>query len=77
VEQRPTIGHVVALGPDGLDTLVAALWQSGRRVVGPLVRDGAVVLGEITQAADLPWGMRVVQEAGRYSLRDGPEQDNS
>lgn len=72
MEQRPTIGHVVALEPDGLTELVAALRRGGRRVVGPVVRDGAVVLGEITEAADLPWGVRDAQEAGRYELTEGP-----
>ncbi|MFD7708334.1 4Fe-4S dicluster domain-containing protein [Streptomyces sp. NPDC059786] len=56
------------LDRDGLDALVKTLIAAGRTVVGPTVRDGAVVLAELDGADRLPfgWGSRV--EAGRYRL---------
>lgn len=52
----------------GLDALVAALVAAGRTVVGPTVRDGAVVLAPLDTAADLPWGWGSELGAGRYRL---------
>jgi ferredoxin len=47
-----------------LDTLKAG----GYRIVGPAVREGAVMWDTIRQVADLPIGWRDVQEPGRYRL---------
>ena len=43
---------------DGLDELVRALVEEGYRVIGPTVRDDAIVLAEMTSGAQLPagWG---------------------
>ncbi|MFE7172899.1 4Fe-4S dicluster domain-containing protein [Streptomyces sp. NPDC057616] len=56
------------LDQDGLAALVEALVADGRTVVGPTVRDGAVVLAELTSADALPYGWGVELEAGRYRL---------
>ena len=56
------------LDRDGLQDLVVALLAQGRTVVGPTVRDGAVVLAELTSAAELPYGWGVETDAGRYRL---------
>ncbi|MBK3647090.1 MULTISPECIES: 4Fe-4S dicluster domain-containing protein [unclassified Streptomyces] len=56
------------LDREGLGALVAALVAQGRTVVGPTVRDGAVVLAELTSADALPFGWGVELEAGRYRL---------
>lgn len=56
------------LDRDGLDALVSVLLADGRTVVGPTVRDGAVVLAELDSAAELPYGWGVELEAGRYRL---------
>ncbi|MFJ9908857.1 4Fe-4S dicluster domain-containing protein [Streptomyces sp. NPDC101152] len=56
------------LDRDGLDALVTALVEQGRTVVGPTVRDGAIVLAELTSADALPFGWGVELEAGRYRL---------
>ncbi|MFG3294841.1 4Fe-4S dicluster domain-containing protein [Streptomyces sp. NPDC048179] len=53
---------------EGLDALVAALVAEGRTVVGPTVRDGAIVLAELSSAAQLPYGWGVELDAGRYRL---------
>ena len=56
------------LDRDGLSALVAVLVADGRTVVGPTVRDGAIVLSELTSADALPYGWGVELEAGRYRL---------
>src|SRR4051812_9041982 len=52
----------------GLDRLLAALRAGGRRVIGPVVRDGAIVYDDVVSTADLPAGWTDVQDAGRYRL---------
>jgi sulfhydrogenase subunit beta (sulfur reductase) len=47
---------------------LAALQQAGYRVVGPTVRDGAIVYGDLATESDLPIGWIDRQEAGRYRL---------
>jgi len=54
-----------------LDALLDLLREGGRTVMGPTVRDGAVMLGEIANAADLPAGWQDEQAPGRYRLSDG------
>ncbi len=48
--------------------LLAALRSAGYRVVGPTVRDGAIVYGEIREESDLPVGWTDRQDAGKYRL---------
>ena len=56
------------LEPDAVDALVEALWARGFRVLGPTVRDGAIVYDELHAADELPIGWTEVQEAGTYQL---------
>ena len=51
-----------------LDVLVAALSARGYTVVGPTVRDGAIVYEELDSAAALPTGWTDVQDGGFYRL---------
>ncbi len=53
---------------DGLDALIGALGGLGYTVLGPTVRDGAVVYDEIESASELPAGWTDRQDAGRYAL---------
>ena len=53
----------------GLDALVAALRGRGYRVVGPTMRDGAIVLDELTSGSQLPDGWGVDVGPGSYRLR--------
>jgi ferredoxin len=52
----------------GFDALFATLSGSGYRIVGPTVRDGAIVIDALDGPDDLPRGWMDVQEAGRYRL---------
>ena len=51
-----------------LQVLIDELRADGRRVIGPTVADGAIVLDEITTVAELPEGWGDRQEAGQYRL---------
>ena len=53
----------------GLDRLLAGLADGGRRVIGPTVADGAIVLDEIRSAAELPIGWAADSRPGGYRLR--------
>src|SRR5689334_6332171 len=52
-----------------LEPLVAVLRADGYRVVGPTVRDNAIVLAELKSAAELPYGWGVTLAPGGYRLR--------
>jgi sulfhydrogenase subunit beta (sulfur reductase) len=51
------------------DALLAALARRGYRIVGPRVRDQAIVYDEISSAEDLPIGWTDEQDGGHYRLR--------
>ncbi len=53
----------------GLEELFAALRRRGYTIVGPTVRDGAIVYEEIEGCADLPAGWTDEQDGGHYRLR--------
>jgi ferredoxin len=57
------------LSVEGLGSLLRALGQDGYQVVGPTVRDGAIVHAEISGVEDLPRGWTESQEAGTYRLK--------
>lgn len=57
------------LDATGLGTLIDVLLQWGYRVVGPTMRDNAIVLAELQSADDLPSGWGVDVGPGHYRLR--------
>jgi ferredoxin len=69
VSDTRTLDDARVLAPEGLSALVERLAGEGYRVVGPTVRDGAVVLDEIGSADELPHGWTAEQEAATYRLR--------
>jgi sulfhydrogenase subunit beta (sulfur reductase) len=54
--------------PEALEDLVGVLAARGFRVVGPTVREGAIVYEDLESAADLPIGWTDEQAPGRYRL---------
>jgi len=50
------------------DALPAALRAHGYTVIGPTIREGAIVYDEIAAAADLPVGWTDEQDGGHYRL---------
>ena len=53
--------------------LLAALTQKGYQLIGPTVRDGAVVYEQLTSVDDLPIGIRDEQNGGSYRLKKTKE----
>lgn len=59
------------LARDDLQRLIDALRREHRQVIGPQVRDGAIVFDVLERAAQLPHGVIDEQAPGRYRLVDG------
>ncbi len=75
MQNTPTAGAKAIISPDGLQALIGALARRGYKVLGPCVRDGAIVYDEIASLKDLPVGLTDRQEAGRYRLE--PREDGA
>ncbi len=60
---------MATLSVDGLGQLLAALHDDGYRVLGPTVRDGAIVHAELRTTDELPRGTGDEQDPGTYRLR--------
>ncbi len=63
-------GQAVVVDVGGLSVLFDALRGRGFTVVGPTVRDGAIVVAELASVAELPFRWGVETEAGKYRLRE-------
>ena len=74
VTTATTGGGALCLDAADLDGLLAALAGAGYRVIGPTVRDGAIVLDELRSAGDLPFGWGVSLQPGGY--RKAPSKDS-
>ena len=68
------MASAVILDRSGLHTLIDSLRESGYQVLGPTVRDGAVVLAEIQTPDDLPGGVGDTQEAGTYRIHSRSDE---
>ncbi len=62
------VGETVVMEREGLQRLMEALRSRGFRVVGPTVRDGAIVYDELISSGQLPAGWTDVQDGGTYRL---------
>jgi ferredoxin len=60
---------VAAFDAAGLHRLIEVLIERGYRVVGPTLRDNAIVLAELQSADDLPRGWGVDVGPGHYRVR--------
>lgn len=58
----------MVLRAEHMDALFAALKKEGYTIIGPTVRNNAVVVAEITGSRDLPQNVRDIQTAGAYRL---------
>ena len=47
---------VAMVGAAALQALFSVLQDGGHRVIGPTVRDGAIVLAELREASELSFG---------------------
>jgi sulfhydrogenase subunit beta (sulfur reductase) len=57
------------LGADQMGKLIEALVRKGCEVIGPTLRDGAIVYDKVQSVEDLPAGWTDEQEPGRYRLK--------
>jgi ferredoxin len=62
------VGSKAVLSLEGLQSLIDGLAARGYQVLGPTVRDGAIVYDAVAHLADLPAGWTDRQDAGRYRL---------
>jgi ferredoxin len=62
-------GSVRLLAATALDPLFMSLHDAGFTIVGPTVRDDAIVLDELAAASDLPFGWGVQLKPGGYRIR--------
>jgi len=62
-------GTRLVLMRDRFDDLLESIRRRGFRLIGPRVRDGAIVYDDIASAADLPAGWTDEQAPGSYRLR--------
>jgi ferredoxin len=62
-------GNVRLMEAGALDRLFESLHEAGYLVIGPTVRDGAIVLDELAAASALPFGWDVKLGPGEYRLR--------
>ncbi len=53
---------------DRLGALIVALRERGYQVIGPTLRDGAIVYDAIRSDTDLPVGWTEIRDAGRYRV---------
>jgi sulfhydrogenase subunit beta (sulfur reductase) len=51
------------------DALLGALARRGHTIIGPTIRDGAIIYDEVACAAELPVGWTDEQDGGHYRLR--------
>ncbi len=64
----PRIGAKYTLDREALQNLIVELTDSGYQVMGPTMRDGAIIYDAVRSIADLPEGWTDDQEGGTYRL---------
>jgi sulfhydrogenase subunit beta (sulfur reductase) len=68
VEIQSSVGSKVAIPKAALESLISNLVKMGYRVIGPQVKDEAIVYQPLQSMADLPKGYISQQDAGIYRL---------
>lgn len=61
--------RAVTIDKQGLQRLIDSLAGRGYRVVGPTLRDQAIIYDDIAKVADLPAGWTDEQDGGHYRLK--------
>jgi sulfhydrogenase subunit beta (sulfur reductase) len=74
MSEHTTAAAAWQLAAAGLEDLHRALTSAGYRVIGPRVRAGAISLGELESAGELPFGWGVTLSPGGYRLRERSDQ---
>jgi ferredoxin len=71
----PRISANVVVPKPSLQKVFDNLRVSGFTLIGPTLREGAVVLDEISRVEDLPLGWTAEQGPGRYRLKQTPQHE--
>ncbi len=69
-----TTDHYRTIERSGLDAAMHQLRSDEYEVVGPTLRDGAIVYDRLSSTADLPVGWTDRQEAGAYRVERRPDE---
>jgi sulfhydrogenase subunit beta (sulfur reductase) len=69
MERATVVETKVVITCDGLQMLIRGLVDEGYEVLGPTVRDGAIIYDKIADLHDLPESWTDGQEPGRYHLQ--------
>jgi sulfhydrogenase subunit beta (sulfur reductase) len=72
--QAPSPATLRSFSVEQLYALIDALGKRKYDVIGPTVRDGAVIYGRISSADQLPRGWTDEQQAGKYQLKQRKDQ---
>jgi ferredoxin len=68
-ELTEMLGTPLVIEPEGLQRIIDALAHRGYRVIGPRMRDGAIVYDTLARLDELPVGWTDRQDGGRYRLK--------
>ncbi|HEY7182616.1 MAG TPA: sulfite reductase subunit A, partial [Blastocatellia bacterium] len=68
-DKATEVGTSVIVERGDLQRLIDALLEKGYRVIGPILRDGAIIYDEMTSVADLPEGWTDEQDGGMYRVK--------
>ena len=74
VQSAPPAGASVIIERSALDRLLAAISGRGYHVVGPTLREGAIVYGDVGSSTDLPVGWTDEQDGGTYRVKRRDDQ---
>jgi ferredoxin len=69
-----SVGAKLLMPAADFPQLLAALERLGYRMVGPTLRDGQLIYGDLTGVADLPVGWTDAQEPGAFRLQPRDDQ---
>jgi len=68
------VGAHLIMAAEHFQEILAALKRQGYAAVGPTLRDGQLIYGDLTGAADLPVGWTFDAEAGAFRLKRRDDQ---
>ncbi len=74
VQSALPAGASVIIERSALDGLLAAISGRGYHVVGPTLREGAIVYGDVGSSTDLPVGWTDEQDGGTYRVKRRDDQ---
>ncbi|MGA7923021.1 MAG: sulfite reductase subunit A, partial [Thermoplasmata archaeon] len=72
-DELPPLGSRHILKRGDFPAFLSAISAAGFRIVGPTLRDGAIVYGDIRTETDLPIGWTDRQDGGTYRLERRPD----